>query len=59
MGGQPLMALHDTAVERAGASIRDAVHSLGAPKGEVREMLLTGDIKPADRDALFKALAGA
>jgi len=53
------MALHDTAVERAGAFIRDAVHSPGAPKGEVREMLLTGDIKPADRDALFKALAGA
>jgi hypothetical protein len=54
-----LMALHDTAVERAGASIRDAIQSLGAPEAEVRGMLLAGDIAPADRDALFKALGGA
>jgi len=51
-----LMALHEAAVDRAGASLRDAHHSLGLPVADIQAMLAAADITSADRDAVRQAV---
>ena len=50
-----LYEVHQTIIERAAASVRDAHQTLGMPTAEIAEMLKSADITLADRTTLLAA----
>ena len=52
-----LNEVHETILERAGSSLRDAHQTLGLPKAEIAAACDRADIIPADRNALRAAIA--